>query len=132
MNAERARGAPDAVFGPFIIRHFAFIVAFQPGFVPEEQAASLAAIVGRPVAAQPLDKHHTVHTPQAETLDAGPVGPAKDAAALAAARHHFRHERQPGQLRVGVERGQDFFEAADGDGVTLTETRETLSMAALL
>ena len=33
----------------------------QPGLVPEEQAAALAAAVGRAVAPQPVEKHRVVH-----------------------------------------------------------------------
>ena len=42
-------------------------------------------------------------------------------------RDHLRHERQPVELRVGVEGGQNLVQTADGDGVAPPEARGTIS-----
>ncbi len=103
---------------------------FQPCFLPEEKAAPLAAAVGRAVAAEPFEKHGVLHAPHAETFDASSLGATKYAEGLAAKGDHFRHERHPFQLRVGVEGGKNLARTANGDRLASPELHVTVWKAA--
>src|SRR5690606_5046170 len=90
----------------------------QPLLPPEQQAPRLAAAVGTPVAAQAFQVDGALQAPRRAGHGhgvAGLVRPRVDPELAAGVPQHLRHERQPAEVAVGVEGGEDLLPAADPD-----------------
>ena len=87
----------------------------QPGFLPEDQAAGLAAVMRRSVAADVRQMNGVGHLAAAdpECGIAGLVRALADHHPGAAISQHLRHERHLVEPAVGIEGSENFFPRAD-------------------
>jgi len=95
----------------------------QPGRLPEDPAAALAAVVVRAVAAQTFEEHGILQAAETGPFHAGQLRVPQDAKSPAAIAGHFRHEGHAVELAAGVKRGEDFAGAADLDHLAPAEGR---------
>ena len=85
----------------------AFEYALEPGLLPEQQARSLATIVGGAVTAQRLKMNRVLFSPRLPAR-ASTVGAPRHAELPAAVFLHLRHERETVEPSFGVECSHDF------------------------
>jgi hypothetical protein len=100
---------------PISIR--AFDYALEPGLLPEQQARSLATIVGGAVTAQRLKMNRVFYSPRL-AAGAGTVGAPQHTKPLPAVLLHLGHERKTVQFAVEIEANGYFRRASNRDQIT--------------